>query len=136
MKGLSEQLEELDDRADMTPMIDCVFLLLLFFIVTATFSDETLFKVELPQAESPLVRQPSEVIQVTVNEEGLYSLGDRAVPEDKLLSSLKAIHERNGIKSIIIKADKRCDYEKVVKIVDIANTLRIDEFSLAVKVEN
>ena len=57
MKGLTDQLGEGSDQADLTPMIDCVFLLLLFFIVTSSLSEETnLFKIEMPKAAHSEIR--------------------------------------------------------------------------------
>lgn len=135
MKSLTAQLEDHDDGADMTPMIDCVFLLLLFFIVTATFSEETLFEIELPEAAEPLVREGGNVVEVYVLPDGGFSIGSREVTEEALLSNLRSIHERHGIKTLRIKGDKRSDYENVIRVVDIAQTLRTREFSLAVERE-
>ena len=132
MKGLTDQLQEGDDRADMTPMIDCIFLLLLFFIVTATFSEENIFDVDLPEAAQPVVREGEEVVQIYILKDGGYSIGSRTVTEETLLPTLRAIHQRQPIKSLVIKGDRRVTYDKVVKVVDIAHSLRITEFSLAV----
>jgi len=134
MKSLTDELTERDDdRADMTPMIDCVFLLLLFFIITANFSDESLFEVELPEAETPEVRQPTETVEVYVTRDGEYIIDETIIPGEKLSDQLRGIHETKGIRTMLIKADKHSDYEKVVLIFDIAQALRINEFSLGVQ---
>lgn len=67
--------------------------------------------------------------------DGGFSIGSREVTEEALLSNLRSIHERHGIKTLLIKGDKRSDYENVIRVVDIAQTLRTREFSLAVERE-
>jgi len=68
MKRLTEVLEDGQDRADITPLIDVIFMLLLFFIITTTFAEDTFFPIELPKAErAPDVRTPADtaVVEIT-----------------------------------------------------------------------
>lgn len=133
MKGLTEQLDETGDQADLTPLIDCVFLLLLFFIVTTTFSEETnLFKVELPKAAHSEVRAITEEVILSISESGQYALGHDYVPDDQLWGKLSVRHQTEPIQTLIIQGDKSCAYEKVVMAMEVAQSLNIEEITLAV----
>ena len=136
MKSLTEGLETAGDQADLTPLIDCVFLLLLFFIVTAVFVEETnLFKVELPRAAQAEVRRVTDVVVVAVSRSGEFALERSYVTDDQFYARLKQINDRAPIETLIIKGDRRCPYEKVVLAMDVAQALDIGEISLAVEAE-
>ena len=136
MKQLTEQLEVDNDRADLTPLIDCVFLLLLFFIVTAVFVEESnLFKVDLPRAAHAELREIKDVVVVLVSRSGQFALGQDYVPDDQLWSRLNEVHQVTPIRTLIIKGDRDCPYQKVVMAMDVAQALNIEEISLAVEEE-
>lgn len=125
--------EETDDRADLTPMIDCVFLLLMFFIVTSTFSEESLFDVILPTASEAEVRSEDQTCVVAINKNGEIAIGDQLIPEGKLWKHLSDQHRRQPIKTIVIKGDRNCSYEKAVTVMNMCHALKIDEVTLAVE---
>ena len=137
MKALTEQLQLGDDRADLTPLIDCVFLLLLFFIVTAVFVEESyLFKVDLPKAANAELRELKDVVVVTISPGGRFSLGKSYVPDNQLWDNLSALHREKPIRTFIIKGDRQCPYEKVVMAMDMAQALNVGEVTLAVQLED
>lgn len=139
MKGFDENnAEEMDDRADLVPLIDCVFLVLLFYVVVSTFSDEkpdpaSLFKVDLPKAQQIAVRAPEDTATVTVLKDGFFGVDDQKVAPDQLLPALQARHAKRPIISLIIRGDKDAAYDKIVNVMDIAQAMKIAEFSLIVK---
>lgn len=134
MKSLTEQVESGGDQPDLTPMIDCVFLLLLFFVVTAVFAEESnLFKVELPKAARAEVREPKDVLVVLISRDGQYSVKEKLVAEDQLWTQLAEIHRQEPIKTLIIKGDRLCPYEKVIAAMDMAQNLQISEVTFAVQ---
>lgn len=135
MKGLTENLEELDDRADLVPLIDCVFLVLLFYVVAATFSEDTLFQVELPRAREVQVASPEDTVTLTVTREGQYALGGEAIADDQLWPRLDARHQERPIQTLVIRGDRGCPYEKIVNALDAARVLNISNFSLVVAQE-
>ncbi len=131
-KSLTSELEEYDDRADLIPMIDCVFLMLLFFVVTATFSDQNLFQVELPKAEQAEVRDTTDATVVCISKNGNFALGQDYVADDALMATLRAQLAERKSKTLVIQGDKGCPYEKVVMAVDAAHALGVNELCLAV----
>jgi biopolymer transport protein ExbD len=132
-KSLTEELEHYDDRADLIPMIDCVFLMLLFFVVTATFSDQSLFQVDLPTAAKAETRDTTDSQVVAISKNGSFALGSEYVADDQLLPQLRQRLAQATKKTLVIQGDKGCPYEKVVMAVDAAQALGITELCLAVK---
>ena len=136
MKGFKSFTEEdQDDRADLVPLIDCVFLVLLFYVIASTFSEETpssMFKVELPKAKETAVRAPEDTVTISVSRTGQFAVGDEIIPDDQLWSRLEARNQQKKILSLVIRGDKGCPYEKIVNALDLAQSLNIGEFSLVV----
>ena len=136
IKTLTESLEEGDDKADLTPLIDCVFLLLLFFIVTSTFSEETtLFEIKMPKAQHATVKKTEDVVAVAISKAGKLSIGNEYVPDDMLWQKLNDLNKVSPITTYIIKGDRECPYEKVIMAMDMAQALDIENISLAVSGE-
>lgn len=134
MKGLTEQLGVGDDRADLTPLIDCVFLLLLFFIVTAVFVEESnLFKIELQKAEHSELRELKDVVVVWISRNGQYALGQTHVPDDQLWPELKGLHEKTPIRTLVIKGDRQSPLGKMLVVMDMAKALGVEEILPAVQ---
>ena len=133
MKGLTEQLESGGgDQADLTPMIDCVFLLLLFFIVTTSFSEEThLFEIELPKAEESSAVNLDDSLQVVIEKGGQYSVGNEIFGENELWSFLSQQTMTEGV-PFVVRGDAQSPYQKVIAVMDMAQELGVREISWAV----
>ena len=129
--SLTDQLEDDDDRADLTPLIDIVFLLLLFFIVTATFSEQSLFEVELPTAEQAVVRTPEDAVELVIAVDGRYAIGREMIPDRMLPGKLAELASAET--TLVIKGDAGCPYDKVVQAVDIAQAQGVVEYALVVQ---
>lgn len=134
MKGLFDDAGSnlLDDRADLIPMIDCVFLMLLFFVVTATFSDESLFQVDMPTAPQAEVRDTTNATVLSVSKNGNFAIGQEAVAEDQVGTVLRKRREAGLLTTLVIKGDKATPYEKVISAVDAAHAVGINEIAFAV----
>lgn len=116
---------------DLTPMIDCVFQLLIFFLVVARFAEEEReLEVVLPQASQavPVVGRP-EVLYVSVSSDGRYFVGGRFVSLDHLHKILKQAGASNpGKQAVVIRADERCQWRHVVAVMDACQIARIQEY--------
>jgi len=136
MKSLTEQLGIGDDRPDLTPLIDCVFLLLLFFVVTAVFAEETnLFRIELAPAPHSEVVEVKDAVVVWISKTGRYAMGESYVPDDQLWTRLSGMNETSPIKTLVIKGDRGSPLEKAVTAWDMALALGIEQVTLAVSDE-
>jgi biopolymer transport protein ExbD len=107
-------------QIDITPLVDIVFLLLIFFMVTSTFLELPGIKLVLPSAKSS-APQTAKELTITVSAENKLFLNDKAIEWNQLESRLKTILKINpASKTLVIKADRSVPHGKVVNIMDIA----------------
>lgn len=120
---------------DMTPMIDVIFLLLIFFMVSTSFIN--FFKrmdISLPKAKASVSAEKLQnyVIEIGLDEKIL--LNKVEVNFDSLEKKLKEKEPGRDVKkSVIIRADKKLDYGLVVKVMGIVKASNIIDLSIAVK---
>ncbi len=126
---------EEDYSLQLTSLIDVVFLLLIFFMVSTSFVDFTRrLDIELPEAKSSaeVVEKKSFLIEVGVKKR--ISLNGKTVLLDDLESELKAGVVSGKFKpSLTVKADKRLDYGYVIKVMGLISGAGIRDISLATK---
>lgn len=115
----------------LTPLIDVVFLLLIFFLVASKFEEqERELNVLLPQASEarPLVSKPREMF-VNVDQQGTYYVDGRRLGQAELLAAMQQAWTNNpGRQAVIIRADKRCDWEYVVAVMNLCNKAHIRDY--------
>ena len=114
----------------LTPLIDMVFLTLLFFMVNAVLSINPAIRVDLPRARSSLGAVGRDVI-VTVQADGGVFIDDRRVAVDEFAVELRAALARAGTSSILLQADKALSYERLVDVMDQAKLAGTGRISLA-----
>jgi biopolymer transport protein ExbD len=110
----------------MSPLIDIVFLLLLFYAVTTTFVSDERLKLKLPEAktaEDAGVSRDERPPEVKVAEDGTIWIDDRLVPESELENRIRQLVERAPDDGIILKGDKGADYGVVVHVLDVARSV-------------
>jgi len=105
----------------LTPMIDVVFLLLIFFMVTTTFTKESMIKIQLPQAEG-LSRTQDKQLVLTIDQAGQYFLDGKAIT-DKTKSALANALDKvaNKQRALLINADARAPIQSAITVLDIAS---------------
>ena len=131
-RSLADDVEVPDDKIDLTPMLDCVFVLLLFLIIATTFEEDGLFKVTLPTAEHSAARTRQEVVILTIAADGRYAIGKEFVAERQLLPRMTELRDAGKLKALLIKGDKSAPYDQVVRAVDTAQALGVGEYSFVV----
>ena len=114
----------------MTPLIDMVFLTLLFFMVNAVLSINPAIRVDLPRARSSLGAVGTDVV-VTVQADGTVFVDDRRVELASFGIELRAALARAGTSSILLQADKSLSYERLVEVMDLAKLAGTSRISLA-----
>lgn len=112
----------------LAPLIDVVFILLLFFVVTTTFTRETQLKVDLPEAASGTPPQQTEVkqLEVVIDIEGNYSLNGNALLKSDLDALMAALSKESGGDNslpLIISADGKTPHQAVITAMDAAGKL-------------
>lgn len=121
------------DAIPMTPLIDVVFLLLIFFLVAATISDEERqMDVQLPSASEaqPLTAQPREVV-ININRQGQFVVSRENVTLQRLEQILQTAAASNpGRASVLIRADRQCQWEAVVAAMNACNRVKIRNYKV------
>lgn len=119
---------------DLTPLIDVVFLLLIFFMVSTTFIRETQLKIDLPEASGELQEVEEDVIEITVDRRGDYAVNERLLVNnemDTLLRALReAVAERDPSTRVIITADANAAHQAVVRAMDAAGQVGLSRVSI------
>ncbi|MBI4981864.1 MAG: biopolymer transporter ExbD [Candidatus Omnitrophica bacterium] len=130
-KGRME-LEHGLKQIDIAPLIDIVFQLLIFFMLTSSFIIQPGIKVNLPKAvTSEVVKY--ENIEIMVSSENVTYLNGKIVDSKELKSFFAQAAKRN--QSVLIKADKRASLGRVVDIWDLARDLGISQINIATNQE-
>ncbi|QMU60943.1 MAG: biopolymer transporter ExbD [Gammaproteobacteria bacterium] len=125
-----------EDRLDVniTPLIDVVFLLLIFFMVTTTFNQQAELRVDLPEASSE--EQALEVIpiEITIDPAGAYYVNGQSLANNNavtLLQSLQKIIADDKDKNVIIRADATTPHQAVVTAMDAVAKAGVSKLSIA-----
>ena len=119
---------------DMTPMIDCVFLLLIFFMVTTVFTQSQILKVVLPRAKNyDLLDQKK--LNVVISSDGQYDCNGLLVPRDELPARLQAERDRTASSNVIIRADEQTSHGLVIEVMKIAAAAGVEKIDLATEKE-
>lgn len=113
---------------NLAPLIDVVFILLLFFVVTSTFTRETQMKIDLPEADSAEVMQDKDarVLEVLIGADGTYSLNGRQLALSDLptlTTALQRESEGDSKLPVIISADAKTPHQAVITAMDAAGKL-------------
>ena len=114
-----------DGEPDMTPLIDCVFLLLIFFMVTTVFLQTKGLEVDMP-ADSQAEEEKKKDINVAIDQYGKIQIGGQDVVREALKDKLKQAVEEANNDNIIIQADGECAQKDVVYVVDSARQVGIE----------
>jgi biopolymer transport protein ExbD len=107
-----------DPSPDMTPMLDMVFLLLIFFLLTSVFRS-TAIVTDLPSSTTSKLQNDKPII-VSVKHGGEIFLNDKRMDKNELTAALTCELERKGTKEISIASDRNVDFENIVSVMDIA----------------
>ena len=119
---------------ELTPLIDVVFQLLIFFLLTTTFAinvREGGLEVDLPRAKSAQIPALQKQVVVAVLKDGRVVLGGEAISFDRLHDKLKDVAEQDPQTLVVVQADKAVEHGKVVRVMDLAATLGLKRLAIA-----
>ena len=119
---------------NLTPLIDVVFLLLIFFMVSTTFTKETQLEIDLPEADGQQAEQPADHIEVEISAEGEYSVNDQRLDSSDRQALMERIRQVAGDDTsipFVITADAKTSHELVVRAMDVAGTLGFSALSIS-----
>ena len=132
MKFKREPREELE--LNLTPLIDVVFLLLIFFMVSTTFQKESEISLQLPRATDTETELSQDRIEVVINAAGRYFINDQELVNSDVATVQNALYKISGGKRDIpltIRADAQAPHQAVVTAMDAAGQLGMLKMSIA-----
>jgi biopolymer transport protein ExbD len=127
---------DIPPQINLIPMIDVVFAILTFFIMSSLFlTKQQGLPVNLPKAAKAQQQQiASEAITLTINKKGNISLGDKSIALDKLDEEVRNLIPDNQEELVIINADRDVNHGRVVAVMD--RLREIEGVKLAIATEN
>ncbi|MEC9363271.1 MAG: ExbD/TolR family protein [Sinimarinibacterium flocculans] len=130
MRQIFPKAEEEESSIDLTPMLDVVFIMLIFFIVTATFVKESGIEVNRPEA-STATKQERANILVAIDRNGEIWINRRRVEVDALRPNIERLHAENPQGTVVIQADQEAQTKQLVAVMDAAREAGVYEISIA-----
>ncbi len=117
---------------ELTPLIDVVFLLLIFFMVSTTFvSEESGLQVELPRSESRDLIPEGTDVALVMAADGSIQIDGQAVDLEELKRVLKASAEQDPSTLVVVRADRSLEHGRVVEVMDLVRGLGLTHFAIA-----
>ena len=120
---------------NLTPLIDVVFLLLIFFMVSTSFVKQSQITIRLPEAESTaMVEEPPEQIDIMITEQGTYLVNGRELINNRpatIRNALQRVSAGNTSLPLTISADANARHQHVVTAMDVAGRLGFVRISIA-----
>ena len=123
-----------EPELSLTPLIDVVFCLIIFFVVTTTFDDRSALNIQLPRAAPSESLPVGEPLQLQINAEGRYFIaGNEVLRRDgaALREALEQFAGSDRERSVIIRADARTPHQAVVTAMDALGAVGFTRLSIA-----
>jgi biopolymer transport protein ExbD len=123
-----------EEGINLTPLIDVVFLLLIFFMVSTTFTKETHLAVDLPEASAEAVTVVKKGIDIVVHQNGDYAINGKNLintEEGTLYRALEQEAAGDTKQALVITADAKASHQSVVRAMDVAGKLGFEQLRIA-----
>lgn len=123
-----------EPEISLTPLIDVVFTLIIFFVVTTTFDSRAALQVKLPQASAREVTDPNDALLIQIDAKGRYFVGASEVLKSDPASLREAIVRVAGAQreqTVLLRADANTPHQYVVTAMDVLGKLGFARLSIA-----
>lgn len=122
--------KESDSEINLTPMLDVVFIMLIFFIVTASFVKETGIDVNKPDARTPDVPEDGNIL-IAITENNEIWIDRRLIDPRAVRANIERLHAENPNGAVVILADKHSYNDTLVQVMDAARQADVYNISIA-----
>ena len=123
-----------DNGINLTPLIDVVFLLLIFFMVTTTFTKETRLLIDLPEANGEVADSSPATLELVIAKDGSYAVnGQNLINRDikTIMAALREASSGNTDLPLVITADAQATHQAVITAMDAAGRLGFSQLNIA-----
>jgi biopolymer transport protein ExbD len=124
------QSDDEEASVDITPMLDVVFIMLIFFIVTATFIKEAGIDVDKPAAATAIVQEKANIL-VAIDASDNIWINRRQVDIRSVRSIIERLHAENPKGTVVIQADRESRNDMLVQVMDASRRAGVYEIALA-----
>jgi biopolymer transport protein ExbD len=129
MRG-NRMRESAQSEVNMTPMLDVVFIMLIFFIVTASFVKEAGVDVIRPPATTAEAKDKGNIL-IAITENGQIWIDRRQVDPRALRSNIERLHGENPQGSVVVQADAKSQNHLLVQVMDAAKAAGVSQIAIA-----
>lgn len=139
--NFGNQNEQDETAIELTPLIDVVFLLLIFFMISTTFTKETALKINLPESSGEQTSAMPTSVEVQIGAQSQYAIAADTEGAAKALINSNRDTLKRALEAyqsdekllLIIRADRRAPHEAVIKVMDVAQELGLTNITFATK---
>jgi biopolymer transport protein ExbD len=125
--------EEEENEINITPMLDVVFIMLIFFIVTASFVKEAGIDVNRPDAQTAVAQEKANIL-IAITETGEIWIDRRRVDPRAVRANIERLHAENPQGTVVIQADKKAVTETLIQVMDSARQAGV--YNVAIAAQN
>ncbi len=122
--------ESPQSEVNMTPMLDVVFIMLIFFIVTSSFVKEAGIDVIRPPAQTAVSKDKGNIL-IAITENGQVWIDRRQIDPRDLRTNIERLHGENPQGSIVVQADRKSQNHLLVAVLDAAKAAGVNEIAIA-----
>ena len=135
MKFKRSQVEDI--HINLTPMIDCMLFILVFLLLSTTFSQQSRINLTLPDAQGVPPKQFDQKIEIMVDSTGHYSVNGQAISSKEVPDLSAAIRQASNDRKdmmFVIAADSAATHQDVIRVMDVAGQLGFVNINISTKV--
>jgi len=130
MRKIAQAEAEEESDINITPLIDIVFIMLIFFIVTATFIKETGIDVNKPDAPTAVVKENANIL-VAIDHDNSIWIDGRQVDISSVRPNIERLHAENPQGSVVIQADEESNTKTLISVMDASRQAGVYNVSIA-----
>lgn len=130
MRKIAQAEAEEESDVNITPLIDIVFIMLIFFIVTATFIKETGIDVNKPDAPTAVVKENANIL-VAIDADNSIWIDGRRIDIQSVRPNIERLHAENPQGSVVIQADKESKTDTLISVMDASRQAGVYNVSIA-----
>ena len=123
-------VDEEEATIDMTPMLDVVFIMLIFFIVTASFVKEAGIDVNRPEAATAVKKDRANIL-IAITDKGEIWINKRRIDVRAVQANIERLHAENPQGTVVIQADKKATTDTLIKVMDASRAAGVYDVSIA-----